>query len=141
MKKKKLMPLPSLKDAAWTRLSIFIRLSAADKNGIVKCFTCDSPHIWKDLHGGHFFHGHYRATFLMPENVKPQCVACNRHKNGNLAVYALRLLKIHGPQMLLDLEALSQKEFKPTRAYYEKIIAGYKEKARPFLVKKEKEKK
>jgi hypothetical protein len=126
-KKKKLLPLNKLRDKAWDRVSSYIRRKDADKNGIVKCYTCGNPHMWTDMQGAHFFHGVGKKTYLMEENVKPCCVSCNKWRSGNLAIYAANLLD-EDPEIIPRLFMYYGEPFNPTRAYYEEIILKYKEK-------------
>lgn len=88
--------------------------------------------MWKDIQGGHFIHGHYKWTFLNPMNIKPQCVACNKWRNGNLDVYAERLLKENGQQFLDDLRSESKQNFKPNRDYYYEKIEKFKKLIEPY---------
>lgn len=124
MAKKK--SIKSLKNRAWKYMSLWVRRSNANEYGIVNCFTCGSQHMWKDIQGGHFIHGHYKQTFLEQDNVHPQCVQCNKWKSGNLDVYAERLRLKIGDDMMEELRALSKDQWKPSREYYEEKISYYK---------------
>lgn len=123
---RKKLKLNRLKDKAWGYFSKFIRHSAADIHGIVKCVTCDSPHYWKDAHAGHYIHGHYKPTFLIRENVHVQCVRCNKYLNGNLNNYEAYMLHKYGQEKIDELRALSHKVEKPERSYYDEVILHYK---------------
>ena len=72
-----------LKDRAWKTFSLFIR------NRDKKCFTCTG----KAENAGHFWHG---VLDFDEENIHGQCVHCNKWLSGNLAVYAVNLLKLLG---------------------------------------------
>jgi L-ribulose-5-phosphate 3-epimerase UlaE len=55
------------------------------------------------MHCGHYFHG--KLDFDYKRNLRAQCVACNRHKSGNLANYAIKLAKELGVDGLQQLKA------------------------------------
>ncbi len=68
-----------------------IRLYRADKNGEVKCFTCDTKKHWTLMQNGHYIG---RANMFLRfdgRNCRPQCEYCNCHKHGNLLVFAQNL--------------------------------------------------
>jgi hypothetical protein len=59
-----------------------IRYKAANANGYAHCFTCgQSLHVSK-LHCGHFASRKHMAVRWEPDNVAPQCYACNFHGHG-----------------------------------------------------------
>ena len=82
-----------------------VRLRAADENGICTCISCGIEKPWNQMHGGHFVKRENKATILHPLNVNPQCVKCNVYLGGNTGGYRKELVKRHGEQPVLELEA------------------------------------
>lgn len=71
--------------------SQFIRLSNADANEYVECFTCGEKHHWKKIQNGHFIPRGVMVTRWDESNCKPQCNNCNSVQGGNLEVYCEKL--------------------------------------------------
>lgn len=77
-----------------TLCSLIVRMSAADSEGFVRCYTCSTRLEWQKCDAGHYIGR--KNMFLrwdIERNIKVQCVSCNRHKHGNLAEYGKRLEK------------------------------------------------
>lgn len=73
--------------------SQYVRLSNADENGMVKCFTCDKIGFWKRdiIETGHYYtRSNYAVRFSLL-NAHPQCITCNRLLHGNLEIYKMNL--------------------------------------------------
>jgi len=72
--------------------SQYIRLKYADKNGNVKCYTCESVKPIKEMDNGHFC-GRWKKNVRWDErNCRPQCPRCNRFLEQR-DVFAGNLLK------------------------------------------------
>jgi hypothetical protein len=71
--------------------SQLVRLTAADENGMVKCYTCDAIGYWKYMQCGHFIQRDQMPTRFSLKNCRCQCGACNIELRGNLVVFAERL--------------------------------------------------
>lgn len=50
------------------------RLQYADKNGMVKCTTCDAVKHYKSMQAGHFLAGRGNSILFENNNVHPQCL-------------------------------------------------------------------
>ena len=111
-------------------LQRLVRLKAADENGYCTCVTCGVIKKWNDeMQGGHFFERGRTATKLMVENVHPQCSGCNAFKmktTGGVLAYRRYMVDMYGEDGLDELEALSRKVKKYTRAEVEDIAADFK---------------
>ena len=71
--------------------SKYVRMSAADKNGIVKCYICGRPERWQDSQCMHYIS---RACLYLRydlRNCKAGCKDCNEFRGGNLIKYAEKL--------------------------------------------------
>ena len=84
-KKRKKSPQKIAKAKAWKAFSLFIRISNADSNGIVKCVTCNISKHWKEVHAGHYVDGRNNTVLFNEKLVHPQCFHCNSKLAGCLA--------------------------------------------------------
>lgn len=117
-----------LKKELDTVYSIYIRLTYADLDGYVKCFTCGSRFHWKKIQNGHYISRTHLATRWLDKNCHPQCIGCNIFKHGNMDEYAVALVKKYGAKILMTLNALKHKTTKISLDDYEKLIKKYKKK-------------
>lgn len=106
--------------------STFTRLSAADRFGRVRCFTCNQAVFWKYSHAGHFVPRGKLPTKFVDKNVHPQCERCNMMLAGKLEVYRMRLDNRYGAGTADGLIKLSKSDFRPSREWYLGKIAKYK---------------
>ena len=81
-----------------TIFSEYIRRKYADKNGNVKCYTCDTKKYWKGqgMQNGHFISRSSRILRWSIENCRPQCYACNCMRYGQNYIFAMNLNKEYG---------------------------------------------
>ena len=97
-------------DKAWKLWSEHRRESAADKDGMVICFSCGKRIPWrrpkdKKTKGdfanlGHLFHG---KLDLHPMATQIQCTSCNHGLHGNLGLYAINLIIKYGLESVVEL--------------------------------------
>jgi len=87
--------------------SEYIRLSAADDNGIVQCVTCGSFHHWREVHCGHFIPRGRKPTRFNEMNAHVQCVRCNTFRHGEHDIYRLYLVNKYGKEAVEKLEHLA----------------------------------
>ena len=73
--------------------SKYIRHKYADKDGMVKCYTCPSIEPIGMIQNGHYISRQHMYLRWDERNCRPQCDICNELKRGNLAVFAKRLEK------------------------------------------------
>lgn len=74
-------------------VSQYTRLKYADKDGLVKCYTCDVVKHWTLMQAGHYVK---RANLYLrfdERNLRPQESYCNEYLHGNMAVYTANLEK------------------------------------------------
>ena len=85
------------------------RMETADDYGYCECVTCGSRKKWNSgkIHGGHFIHSTSPAM-LVPENVNPQCSACNTYNRGGRVAASYRewMEKTHGQKVIDELQRL-----------------------------------
>lgn len=106
---KKVVKLPSIlsqKTKTWKALSRYIRL--LEKT----CITCTRP----STETGHFIHNGDKpnknlggnALWYDLRNLHAQDPYCNRHRMGNTALYALKLIERYGSDVIAELHILHQ---------------------------------
>lgn len=105
-------------------VSQYTRLKYADKDGLVKCYTCDVVKHWTLMQAGHYVK---RANLYLrfdERNLRPQESYCNEYLHGNMAVYTANLEKeCKGITDILRSEATLV--HKPTRDEIRQVIAEY----------------
>lgn len=130
-KRKKLIPIPTLKRRLWVLFSTFIRLRDADNTGWCNCCTCGKPVFWTGTSGanaGHFFTKRGNPMLLFEENdCHSQHRMCNKFQKNNITWdYFLFMEKKYGRKEINRLASLRGKEFKFTREWLENKIEHYK---------------
>lgn len=109
--------------------SRYIRQKYADKNGMVKCFTCTTIKPIPEMQCGHYIG---RANMFLrydERNSRPQCEYCNCHKHGNLLVFANNLeQEYNGITEILYEEAKTI--YKYSREELKQLILNLKRKIR-----------
>jgi len=115
--------------------SEYIRRSHADKNGIVKCYTCDKRAYWKGegMQNGHFISRSSRILRWRESNCRPQCYVCNCHKFGQSYIFGMNLNKEFGYDIAGELLIESKKIIKQSDSdlielieYYNKLLTNLK---------------
>jgi hypothetical protein len=84
-----------LHDKVWKLWSTYIR-----KKEKYICFTCDRQKTKNTTEAGHFKHGKLDFDSM---NIHCQCTQCNHYLNGNLGVYATKLIDKYGREKFDDL--------------------------------------
>jgi|694.fasta_scaffold23799_19 hypothetical protein len=67
--------------------SLYVRLKDADLKGDVICITCSNKFNYKDVDAGHYIPRVHMNTRWDEDNVKPQCINCNRYNYGMIDVF------------------------------------------------------
>lgn len=93
-----------------------------------KCFTCGAKKEWKDTDAGHYIKRQHLATRWSEVNVNCQCMGCNRFRDGNKEVYAIRLERKYGYGILQKLEVLRDKGKRFKLSELEELIEKYQNK-------------
>lgn len=77
--------------------------------GRLWCISCGQPLMFGDTgtQGGHLIGRADRATETEPDNIWPQCRACNLLKSGNVIAYRYNLVKLIGEERVNRLEYMS----------------------------------
>lgn len=124
--KKSSSDLSLLIDVLVRIFSKYIRLRHADYRGIVRCFTCDTPGHWTEMHNGHFMPRKERGTSFSEIGCQVQCPTCNTATdNGNRKIFAMRLDNQYGKGTAEQLEFESKQVMRYDRQWYADKIEHY----------------
>lgn len=107
--------------------SQFVRLSAADKNGIISCYICDSKVHWKESDAAHYIPRSCMRLRYEELNVRVNCKNCNQYLSGNLIEYA-KMLELERPGLTEQLYEDRTIVYKHSRQELTDIINGYSSK-------------
>lgn len=105
--KTKIISLKSLKAKCWKLFSEWVRRSAADWRGYVKCVTCGKRYLWDSglIHAGHWIHD---KLDFDERNVHPQCRDCNYKYNKNVnTAYAIFMARTYGVEGMEEIRKLA----------------------------------
>lgn len=116
--------LQDLIKEADTIFSRWLRLSSADSDGNVSCYTCDVIKHWTLQQNGHYVKRGNLFLRYDPRNSRVQCEGCNVYKDGNYAEYTKRL-EVERPGIVEYLLEESRIVYKPTREEIKGIIREY----------------
>jgi hypothetical protein len=108
--------------------SEYIRRKHSDKNGIVKCYTCNKKAYWKGegMQNGHFISRYSRILRWDENNCRPQCYACNCMRYGQNYIFAMNLNKEFGYDIASDLLRKSKQIVKLSNEDLISLINKYK---------------
>jgi hypothetical protein len=111
-----------------TIFSEYIRRKHSDKNGIVKCYTCNKKAYWKGegMQNGHFISRYSRILRWDENNCRPQCYACNCMRYGQNYVFAMNLNKEFGYDIASELLIKSKQISKLSNDEMISLINKYK---------------
>ena len=88
--------------------SEYVRRRDADKNGVVRCCTCNTPHHWKDGDCGHFVPRDRKAVRWDKRNSHFQCPFCNRFRSGEQHKHGEYIDKRYGKGTAQYLQDISR---------------------------------
>ena len=110
--------------------SEYIRRKHADKNGIVKCYTCNKKAYWKGkgMQNGHFISRSSRILRWREDNCRVQCYSCNCMRYGQAYIFGANLNKEFGFNKAEELLIESKKIIKQSDQDLLDLIDKYKEK-------------
>ncbi len=112
-----------------TVFSEYIRRKYADRQGYVKCYTCDKKAYWKGegIQNGHFISRASRALRWSEDNCRPQCYQCNCMRYGQNYLFAMNLNKEFGYDKAAELLQQSRQIVKHTDAELLEKIEYFKD--------------
>ena len=109
--------------------SEFIRLKSADKNGFVRCVTCNKKGFWKNdgMQCGHFVSRKHYATRWSEENTAVQCIKCNMFGQGEQYKFSLYLGKEKAEKLYAESQKISKFSIVDIQEMIEKYQMACKE--------------
>lgn len=126
-----------LKEKAWKEVSLYVRLSHANKDGFVKCFTCDNIKFWKEMQAGHFVPGRGNSILFDIRGIRPQCYGCNIMHAGRQLEFLGRLEQDMGKTEAIELKDELMKSanepYKFKREELESIIEKFRTRNKVLL--------
>lgn len=125
--KDNLIEFSGLTDDLDTIFSKYIRQKYADKNGMVKCYTCPSIEPVTMIQNGHYISRQHMYLRWDERNCRPQCDVCNELKKGNLGVYKNNLEK-ENPGITDILKEESRMVYKWSKHELQSMISEYTKK-------------
>jgi len=108
-------------DAVYSR---YLRLKAADKAGVVSCYTCGGKLRYQDAHCSHFIGRAHLYLRWDSRNTVVACRDCNIGLQGNIKEYAKRL-NLQSPGLVQILQEESHIIFKPSISELKEKISEY----------------
>jgi hypothetical protein len=133
--KKKPKSIARLRNDVADLVQRLVRLKAADSNGMVKCWTCDTVKHWKEMQGGHFIERGKTATKMLEENIHPQCPGCNMYgmKHASKVLdYRREMVAWYGEEFVSWLENESKKTIRHNRQELQLLLADYTKQVKHF---------
>jgi len=107
-------------------MSLYVRLSNADKEGICTCYTCGYRNHYKKMQNGHYISRFYKSRRYDLRNTRVQCSMCNMWRNGDIPTFRANLVKELGPETVSEIETGYKELTKCTREWYEQQISHFK---------------
>jgi hypothetical protein len=116
-------------DAVYSK---YIRHKYANKDGMVKCYTCSSIEPIAIIENGHYISRKHMFLRWDDRNCRPQCNVCNSLKHGNMAVYTQNLEK-EFPGITDILMEESRTIYKWSKEELKQLISYYSNKVKQLL--------
>jgi hypothetical protein len=124
------MPFRDLVKVLDREYSTWLRMSAADDQGIVRCVTCGTLHHWKEITVGHYVSRARISVRWDIRNTAPQCVKCNSYNGGEQFLMRKHLVAIHGEKAIKAMEQWALITKTENRESLIEKIADYRERNR-----------
>jgi hypothetical protein len=116
--------------------SLYIRIRAADENGMGQCVTCGTVKHVKEMDCGHYVKRQHQATRFNEINCQLQCKRCNAFEQGRDAIFRQWLVDRYGEDKVLLLEASRHTTCKRPKYVMDELERIYKEKAKTLAQQK-----
>lgn len=114
--------------------SIFMRVSRADHEGFLRCFTCPAIIHWKEAQNSHFRLRANQLTRFDENNTRPACQSCNMEHGGRPEIFEEELRDEIGDEAVDDLIKKSKEIADYDDKWYVDKIAYYRGKNKEFGV-------
>ena len=121
------------KDYAWRQVSKYVRLLYS-MNGVCVCYTCDRLTSIKNCDAGHFLSRTYTPTRYHMDNIRPQCIKCNRFSQGKSFEFEQHLISDIGLDRVNDLKDLARTIGDDSIGHHRAVELEYKQKLNELQV-------
>lgn len=86
-----------------------VRLRGCSDNLVGFCFSCRDVKPYDKLQNGHYIsRSQSQVTYFNHDNCRPQCVGCNKFKEGNKSEFRHYLVEDIGENRVLGIEHMSR---------------------------------
>ena len=126
--KRRKSELSKAKDAAWIWVSRYVRLKYSLDNGACKCYTCGAWKYIKNCDAGHFISRSVVATRYHEDNIRVQCIRCNRFCQGESFKFEQHLIEEIGQERVDELKRIAKTIGDDSISYHRAIEKEYKQK-------------
>lgn len=123
--KKKPVTISKLQKEADRVMSLYVRLSGADSEGICTCYTCGYRAHYKKMQNGHYISRFYKSRRYDLRNTAIQCAMCNMWKNGDIPTFRANLVRDLGAEVVSELETGYKDVTKLSRELYLERISYF----------------
>lgn len=89
-------------------VSLYVRLSDTDRNGICICATCGKREAWNKITLGHYISRSHHSVRFDERNIACQCISCNSFKGGEQFLMRKHLVKKYGEKEIEKMEMFAQ---------------------------------
>ena len=138
VKKRRKLTIPRLRDKVCTAIKKYIKLRDS-VGGYCQCITCGKMVKLgtSELHGGHYQHAKNRITYLIEDNINPQCSRCNLFYSGRLDKYTLWMVENYGEIRTQELIELNEKPHIWRRDVLDDLLEVYTLKLKELIKRRE----
>ncbi|MCZ2131109.1 MAG: recombination protein NinG [Bacteroidia bacterium] len=100
-----------------------VRLRGCSDNLVGRCFSCRKVLPYDKLENGHYIsRSQSSITYFLHDNCRPQCVGCNKFKEGNKSEFRKYLVEEFGENKVIQMENISRSPmFKALTEYEMKV--------------------
>lgn len=106
--------------------SRYVRMSRADQEGNVSCYTCNYKTHYKKMQNGHYISRFYKKYRFDERNCRVQCSMCNMWKNGDIPTFRQNLVKELGLEVVQQMESDFKELHRLEAGFLTEKIARYK---------------
>ncbi len=105
--------------------SRWVRLSNADQEGFVSCYTCGHTSHYKKMQNGHYISRFYKKYRFDERNCRVQCSMCNMWKSGDIPTFRMKLVEELGLEVVQEMESDYKDLHRLEVGFLEERIAHY----------------
>jgi len=116
--------------------SEYIRLSAADEHGYIKCPTCGKVYGWRQMDLSHYCGRKHISVRWDERNVIAQCQSENRFQSGNIFKLRKVLVERYGEETVCEVEKLAVRPWAEDVFSLRLKISDWREKVKQLKIEK-----